>query len=166
MKNVFIKAVLAATLTVTLCFANVASGYAYSNDETGSPGWCELEDGKAYNKVTSVKNFDAATLDSSFGEPQWILRKTASYEFSNGVITLKSYTMELLNDTELCKGVTSHSNYMYGYVRARFESLIGVVVEGSDSFRVRSYYGSTAETPTNPEYVGWNGIAHTYCGAE
>lgn len=49
-------------------------------------------------------------------------------------------------------------------VLARFESISGVVIEGSSSKKECSYSGTYAETPPNIDTVGWNGIAHTYCG--
>ncbi len=170
MKHSMIKPVLAAALAAVMFFGNVTTGYAYSNtDEVNSVGWSELEDTNSLQKsknVSSLKNLDGEVSVAEFGLPQWVLRGDGTYEFSNGKIRLLSYTMELLNDLKLCKGTTSHSNYMLGYVRARFETIFGEVHEGSDSMRVRSYYGATAETPSHPIDEGWAGIAHTYCGAE
>lgn len=74
--------------------------------------------------------------------------------------------MTLLNDTKLCKGVTVHSSSFKGYVRARFETVFGEVLEGSDSGRRISYNGWYAETPDNVSSGGWNGVAHTYCGTD
>lgn len=94
------------------------------------------------------------------------MRSTKDVEVPSGVITLKSYTEELLDDTKLAKGVTTRSTQFYGYVRARFEEMDGTIKTGSDSGRVYSYHGATAETPSTAEYAGWIGIAHTYCGEE
>ena len=164
MKHSMIKPVLAAALAAVMFFGNVTTGYAYSNtDEVNSVGWSELEEPNSLKKIEKLRGAYAETLNTDDDEP-WLLRSTKSYEFSNGIITLKSYTMELLNNTKLCKAETSHSNYMYGYAEARFESIFGVEVPGSSSGRIYSYYGSKAETPTNPDYVGWTNIAHTYCG--
>ncbi len=98
-------------------------------------------------------------------DPVWTLRSTQTYSFTQGTITLKSYTMELLDGSKLCKGTTTHSTSFRGYVRARFENLFREVDPGSDSGRVYSYKGATAETPVGP-YVGYVTIAHTYCGVD
>lgn len=102
-------------------------------------------------------------LSDELGLPVWTLRDTKDVTADLGTINLKSYTMTLLNDTRLCKGVTEHSGYFKGYVRARFETIFGEVETDSDSGRVFSYRGDTAETPAS-DAGGWNGIAHTYCG--
>ena len=96
-----------------------------------------------------------------------MLTDNSDINVTSGKINLKSYVMTFLNGTKLCKGVSTHSKSFYGYVRARFESLFGVVVSGSDSDRKYSYYGSTAQTPDDTQgNVGWNGTAHTYCGTD
>ncbi len=152
------KGIMSIFLTVIILMAGTIKGYAFSSKiENKAYGWTE---------TVSPKRAIQKAASREFGMPQWHLTDDQTYEFSNGSIRLKSYIMELLNDTELCKGVTSHSNYMNGYVRARFETALGIVVSGSDSGRVWSFYGATAITPDS-ESGGWSFwyTAHTYCGA-
>lgn len=117
-----------------------------------------------YGWIESLENGESMVLPYSDGEADWILRSDQDVPTSAGVINLRSYTMTLLNDTKLCKAESKHKSYFHGYVRARFETILGIVVTGSDSGRVDSYWGTTAETPHNAETVGWNGVAHTACG--
>ncbi|MCQ2523852.1 MAG: hypothetical protein MJ123_05875 [Lachnospiraceae bacterium] len=97
--------------------------------------------------------------------PTWKLREEKQVKVKEGVITLRSYTMTFLNDTKLCKGITVHSSSFCGYVRVRFEDLLGNPIAGSDSGRKVSFTGTYAETPTNKVSEGWSGIAHVYCGS-
>ena len=155
------KMMMVVTFSLVLVLGMGITAQAKAFDEANAiGGWSEQDSSIQMGN----KTFKAPVARAMAYEPQYVLRNTQSHTFSNGVITLKSYTMELLNDTKLCKGVTSHSNYMYGYVRARFETIFGEPHTESDSGRVYSYYGGTAETPDS-ESGGWNGIAHTYCGA-
>lgn len=139
----------AAVATVLSNGAFVAHAQDLS-EETAAYGWSEAEES------------GIAELSDYTGEPVWTLRDTKDVAVDAGTINLKSYTMVLLNDTKMCKGVTVHSSRFWGFVRARFETIFGQVHEGSDSGRVKSFYGDTAETKDSIS-GGWNGIAHTYC---
>ncbi len=125
----------------------------------------ELDEANAAYGWSEDAESGIAVLSDYTGEPEWILREDENVVVTPGVINLKSYTMVLLNDTKLCKGVTVHMSRFQGYVRARFETILGEVHTQSDTGRVVSYYGRTAETPGNVDAGGWNGIAHTYCGS-
>lgn len=153
------KGIMSIFLAVIILMAGTIKGYAFSSKiENKAYGWTET--------VSPGKTIMKRALSREFGLPQWHLTDDQTYEFSNGSIRLKSYMMELLNDTELCKGVTSHSNYMNGYVRARFETTLGIVINDSDTGRIYSFYGDTAETPDTVS-GGWSYwyVGHTYCGA-
>ncbi len=114
---------------------------------------CSLGDAKSIS-LASTNEYDT-----------WILRSTDVYNFSNNrTMTLDSYTIEFLNDTKLCKGVTHHSAKLYGYVSAHFANVFGTMYPDSYSGRVYSNYGDVAETPFAPGSNGWVGIAHTNCG--
>lgn len=122
------------------------------------------ESDMTYGWIEPLENKENLVLPHSNGEADWILRSDKDVSTSAGVINLRSYTMTLLNDTKLCKAESKHKTYFHGYVRARFETILGIVVTGSDSGRVETYSGTTAETPHNADTVGWNGVAHTACG--
>lgn len=155
LKNMALKSavVFAAVACILSNGVSVAHAQNLSDEVAAAYEWAEdVESG-----ITEMSDFT--------GEPVWTLREDKNVSLDNGkTLNLKSYTMLLLNDTRLCKGVTVHDSYFKGYVRARFETIFGGVHEGSDSGRVESYYGSTALTPDS-DAGGWNGIAHTYCGS-
>lgn len=149
---------MSCLIVISTFFTSAIPTLAYSsiNDEKLAAGrWSEQ----------AVENVEAYSTASVQYEPTWVLRNAQTVSVTPGSIVLNSYTMEYLNGTKSCKGVTSHSAEFLGYVRARFENVWGDVIAGSDSGRILSYYGAVAVTPDEPHYVGWNGFAHTYCGA-
>ena len=148
------KKIISVGLLVMLFTVSIPGFASSKYDRYGS--WSEPDAPHSIQKTYEIKAW----------EPVWKLRATGTYSFSQGNITLKSYTMELLNDTKLCKAVTTHSAYFRGYARARFETLLGSVNSGSDTGRVYGNYGATAETPDNLASGGWSGIAKTYCGVD
>lgn len=149
-----IRTLVAVGMATLLCASTAFAGDSVKNvgedfeQENPAMGWSELEE-SLYNAKAPKES--------------WVLRSTKTVNVTSGKITLKSYTQELLNNTKLAKGVTTHSSRFYGYVRARFESVTGTVLKGSDSGRIYSYNGTTAEIPFSPDATGWTGIANTYC---
>lgn len=156
LKNKLFKKIVMLMTVATIMANSGLTTYAqtFSDEGNAAYGWSELAESKST---------DVSLLSS---EPVWTLREDKDVAVSAGTINLKSYTMTLLNDTKLCKGVTVHSSSFKGYVRARFETVFGEVLEGSDSGRRISYNGWYAETPDNVSSGGWNGVAHTYCGTD
>lgn len=153
LKRIFKKGLVTCAVIATLIGNSGAVVHAQSiNDEANAAyGWAGAEEIQTH---------------SARYEPTWVRTDDKDVSVAKGTINLKSYVMTLLNDTRLCKGVSKHSAYFKGYVRARFETAFGEVITGSDSDRVISYYGTTAETPDNTlGTAGWNGVAHTYCNS-
>ncbi len=157
LKNNLKKRMTALAIAIIMVGNTGTMVYAQSsNDESGAAyGWEE----KVENKETLQTRVFAVSA-----EPSWKETDYKAVAVNYGTIYLRSFVMTLLNDTKLCRGVTTHSTSFQGYVRARFETLFGEVIAGSDSDRKISYYGTFAETPDNVASGGWSGVAHTYCG--
>lgn len=73
------------------------------------------------------------------------------------------------DDSRQVKATTTHTSNsggaLYGYTRARFESLLGGAITASDTGRQWRTGSSSAETAgSDGVKVGWSGIAKTYCG--
>lgn len=158
--NKLVKNLVAAIMAMCIFASSSIAGYAGNVKICG--GWSD--DKSMVQSQHSIISLKPRVGTMEFGLPEWHLRDKQSGTVGLATVTLYSYTMELLNDTKHCKGVTSHSCYQYGFVRARFETIFGEVHKGSDTGRVFSYYGATAETPSSGAADGWNGIAHTYYG--
>lgn len=154
LKNKLMKKAVLLMVATTVIGSNGVIAHAQTPvDEVGAAyEWSEVDE----SEVAEISTYSSL--------PVWTLRDDKDVAVDAGTINLKSYTMVLLNDTKLCKGVTVHKSKFEGFVRARFETIFGEVHEGSDSMRVISYYGDKAETPGS-DVGGWNGIAHTYCNS-
>lgn len=73
------------------------------------------------------------------------------------------------DDSRAVRAETTHTSNsgtaLFGYTRARFETVFAGVVPGSDSDRNWKTGASEAESEFNYETAGgWFGIAKTYCG--
>jgi outer membrane protease len=157
LSKVIVTCALLITIIIPSTVVNAKEPIIEANDfENSNNGWSE-----------SVTSSNANQLMGSLAvnyTPTWVLTATGSYSVASGTINMSSYVETFLNDTKLCKATTTHSTSLDGYVRARFESIFGIVITGSDSYRVSSFTGTTATSPANPDTEGWNGVAHTYCG--
>ncbi len=157
LRSKFKKSIISLLLITTfLGSSSAVQAQALDEEANAAASWEDTSTSSLKNSATSSARYEDA----------WILQDTKNVAVTGGTITLSSYTMTLLNDTKLCKAVTTHIGYFRGYARARFETITGVVYAGSDSGRIYSHYGATAITPDNPSTTGWTGIAHTYCGTD
>lgn len=121
----------------------------YTDVENG-PGWREQE-------VTADTPCTAAYFE-------WEERDSSWHSTSIGGHNLTSYIMRNNDDTKFVKASTDHfSNSgeqdLNGYSRARFETVLGKVVAGTDSDRVWNIGHSDAVSEKES-----NAIGCTYCG--
>jgi hypothetical protein len=106
-------------------------------------------------------------LKAADDEWDWQLQSTKTFETDIATHVMSSYILYAqTSDYRWCKAETTHTSTSgkeaYGYSRARFETIFGKVVDGSDSGRCWRTGKSTAMTPLDND--GFSGIAHTYCG--
>jgi len=148
----FMSIFMALAMACSVAVPAMAYDGKGSADESG-PGWTESSSDRNRLSGTSINAFE------------WELTDSAWYSTDYGAHFLKSYIMYNLDDTRFVRADAEHYDNdgeqdLYGYARARFETIFGQVHEGTDSGRVWGDGFSSAESP-NPMA---GGIAHTYCG--
>lgn len=100
----------------------------------------------------------------------WESQGTKEIDTSLGVHSHTPYLyMYMYDESRQVMATTTHTNNsggaLYGYTRARFESLLGSAITASDTGRQWGTGSSSAETMGNNGVKrGWGGIAKTYCG--
>ncbi len=151
------KKIISLVLSVALVMSMGITAFA-TNDisDSAERGFCIVESEESRNRVGRARStYDWEVLDSKWAST------------SLGAHFLTSYILWTLSDTRYAKAETKHYDNngdmaLLGYSRARFESLFGIVISGSDSDRVWGYGTSVAETPKDVA----GGVAHAYCGDE
>lgn len=162
------KKLLSLLLAVALVITAFSSGNnVYANErpidgvENDNFGWTEDETQDMFtnaNSMFALKSFD------------WVLKGQGTYYSSKNTLYLKSYMLQNLNDTELCKAIGQYhltqddAISAEGYVRAYFTNIFGVTDSASDSYRCWGIGYSVAETPTAAGGNGWSGTARTNIG--